>query len=319
MFRRERERHKFRDHLEDQINKPSRNSPANYEMHCVKQISNRDDRKNSYKDISRRTLKAQVVSSTTGKQVQPASKRWILIVNLLMICAAVGLHLSQSARASLIIGDSAIEIQEVDSGSTDDQQKQHPPMANQETAQQPSGNIEHPSVILDSTSGFPNARQNVPQSPSASPQNGDKLARTPTGPLPPLTVEDVTDGDQKSRGSHDYEMNDLRNHGNDNPAKGAINEVMSVKSSDLKDDEKTIAGKVVDFELTPAGGHNKAKIKKKMKKKAKKNMEKSFMQWGKKKKAEKKAMDMEEKKGMKKKKEEGKYIRLWWILMTPSA
>jgi len=73
---------------------------------------------------------------------------------------------------------------------------------------------------------------------------------------------------------------------------------------DLSSDEKTIAGKIVDFELIPAGGHNKAKIKKKRGRK-KFESEKKFKKWGKKEKSEKKAMEKDHKESAKNKKEEG--------------
>ena len=137
-----------------------------------------------------------------------------------------------------------------------------------------------------------------------------KLRTSPNGPLPPLagsekrqsgTNEDITDGDKRSRDGHDFELN--------------ADQTLSAQDGRQPDEalEKSIAGKVVDFELLPAGGHNKAKIKKKKKKKAaEKKSEKAFKKWNKKKHMEKKAMEKKEKEHMKKKKEQGKKNKKKW-------
>lgn len=221
------------------------------------------------------------------------------------------------AEASLIIGDSAIEIQEVDPGHQSSQQQASnlatsQPAQPQQVHQSQSiasleqhNNLEQPSVILGTTN-----TDNAPQS-TVSNQNQLASQKKPNdssnvntnkpvaGPLPPLAAgkgEDITDGDKKSRNNHDYELRELN----------SIDKVMS--ANDANDDGKpAITGKVVDFELTPAGGHNKAKLKKKKKKKKKKE-EEMFKKWGKKKKSEKKAHEKKHKESMKKKKEEGLYI-----------
>lgn len=148
-----------------------------------------------------------------------------------------------------------------------------------------------------------------------------EMSRLPSGPLPPLSkqTEDITDGDRKSRGNHDFDVNELGTGGESD--KGALSGVLLATrqppneedGSSTSPTDKTITGKVVDFELESAGGHNKAKIKKKMKKK-KKAGEEMFKKWNKKKKMEKKAMEKKEKKHMKKKKEEGKKDKKKWGL-----
>lgn len=229
--------------------------------------------------------------------------------------------------ASLIIGDSAIEIQEVGEPNSQQQnsnslQQNNNNEANQQRHQDLS-HYEEPSLILGSTSGsvgsidsqLKQAADSLlhSQKPSSSlveqqqSQNVKHQHRTnsvPAGPLPPIAGsgkqrdDDITDGDKKSRNTHDYEASDLN---------GENNRLDKVSSSiqPVTFDDKAITGKVVDFELTPAGGHNKAKIKKKKKKK-KMMEEKEFKKWGKKKKSEKKAHDKKMKESMKKKKEEGK-------------
>lgn len=207
------------------------------------------------------------------------------------------------AEASLIIGDSAIEIQEVDPG-----QQQQPALsqpAQPQTVQSQSiTSLEQPSVILgttntesvpSTTSNSNNQQQSSQNRPNDSSTN---VVKPVAGPLPPIAGgkgEDVTDGDKKSRKDHDYEMKDMN----------SIDKVMS--ANDDGEDKPAITGKVVDFELTPAGGHNKAKIKKKKKKKKKKE-EEMFKKWGKKKKFEKNAHEKKHKESMKKKKEEGLYL-----------
>lgn len=233
--------------------------------------------------------------------------------------------------ASLIIGDSAIEIQEVGDPNSQQQNSnsQQQNDDNNRENQQRHQDLSHygePSLILGSTSGSAGSIDSQlkqaadsllhSQKPSASldeqqqqqPQNVKHQHRTNSvlaGPLPPIAGggkqrdDDITDGDKKSRNTHDYEANDLNGENN------SLNKVTSSVQPSVTFDDKAITGKVVDFELTPAGGHNKAKIKKKKKKK-KMMEEKEFKKWGKKKKSEKKAHDKKMKESMKKKKEEGK-------------
>lgn len=264
---------------------------------------------------------------------------------------------------SLIIGDSAIEIQEVDSGTgnglnsntpanngpdvsglnSHEQQQHHQPVVEEQHHHALTDN--QPNLILGSTSGSTSAMADgdnqlaqlagsggsAASSPQADPApmpphlsfvKEDQSARTrmPSGPLPPLgggggkRGDDITDGDKKSRNSHDYDIHELNLNESDKE-KDALSHILAARphqtTADQQqpedNDDKAIAGKVVDFELTPAGGHNKAKIKKKKKKKKEKNGEESFKKWGKKKKAEKKAMEKKEKEHMKKKKEEGEW------------
>lgn len=257
--------------------------------------------------------------------------------------------LIKTVEASLIIGDSAIEIQEVDSGSQpqventnpleeQSQQQQQQQQHQQQLEHNQLGSVEQqPSIILGSTNDgqvassldnrLASAEQhlNTPELiidqhqpatnqrplPSGSSSNNLQMP----GPLPPISSnhnnkqDDITDGDKNSRHNHDYDINEL----NRQAEKDALGRMLKTQPSlSPSDNDKTIAGKVVDFELVPAGGHNKAKIKKKKKKKVMKKKEKKeeemFKKWGKKKKSEKKAMENEEKKHMKKKKEEG---RVW--------
>jgi hypothetical protein len=271
---------------------------------------------------------------------------------------------SAAVQGSLIIGDSAIEIQEVeDNGNAasqqqQPQQQQQQPQQQQQQQQQPSQQqdmqFEPSSVLLGTTGGTSGTDQLASSAPAQSSSQLDAfgstqfgggltsganeqqqqqlpkqaagsegMSRLPSGPLPPLSKhsEDITDGDRKSRGNHDFELNELTNAA-DGHDKMALNEVMlgtrrppdetiNGAGDALAAADKTITGKVVDFELQPAGGHNKAKIKKKKKKKKKKE-EEMFKKWGKKKKMEKKAMEKEEKKHMKKKKEEGKKGKKKW-------
>ena len=270
------------------------------------------------------------------------------------------------AEGSLIIGDSAIEIQEVDeSGANQAAAQQHHHQQQQQVGPQEAPvrqeigaptQYEQPSVVLGTTSGNneahglqeashqgsgdttraaslqdslaqldansdqPTAANNEPQPKRA----GLEMSRLPSGPLPPLEkhTEDITDGDRRSRGNHDFDLNELTTptaatSGLNSQADNPLGEVLlgtAPRQPELSSvmEDKTITGKVVDFELQPAGGHNKAKIKKKKKKKMKKGEEKMFKKWDKKKKMEKKAMEKEEKKHMKKKKEEGKKGKKKW-------
>ena len=253
----------------------------------------------------------------------------------------------QGAQASLIIGDSAIEIQEVqDDPSTGNsqlvqgqqQQQQQPFISNSDTAlvqqqqqhsltnSQPDiGELKQNEPILQIES--PSLQANQQQSHSADVESSanqersaNQRSRLPSGPLKPIGKqqdEDVTDGDKRSRATHDFDIHEL------NPASEVPDERRELSHilaapllPDLDggdDDGKRIAGKVVDFELTPAGGHNKAKIKKKKKKK-KLHEEKAeaFKKWNKKHRHEKKAMEKKEREHMKKKKEEGKKKKKKW-------
>lgn len=196
------------------------------------------------------------------------------------------------AEGSLIIGDSAIEIQEVDDGSA-----QNKSPAN-EQATLPQNNL-----LLASTSETvsPTSQNQLDQDKKFTYTDDRRqdpvVSSQMRGPLPPIVAqkgpEDVTDGDKKSRANHDYDLSNMNA-----PLKLDLTEL----NSHELDASKPIAGKVVDFELTPAGGHNKAKIKKKKKKKKEESMHKK---WAKKKKSEKKAMEKKHKESMKKKKEEG--------------
>lgn len=170
------------------------------------------------------------------------------------------------ADASLIVGDSAIEIQEMDSGS-------------QQSSQ--SENQNEPSVILG-TSPPGQSAESLANSLTTEDQTRRYRPNTMPGPLPPMASSSV-DSSSSSRATNPSDSQSNRPAGYD----------------------KAIAGKVVDFELIPAGGHNKAKIKKKKKKKKKEEAE-MYKKWGKKKKEEKKAMEKKHKESMKKKKEEGK-------------
>lgn len=259
----------------------------------------------------------------------------------------VYLPLVTAVDASLIIGDSAIEIQEV--GDPNSQQQNSPQSNNnhngdtnnhniqqqqQQQRHKDLSNYEEPSLILGSTSGsvgsidsqLKQAADSVlhSQKPPVSPSGEQQQQQTSkhqhransvlAGPLPPIAGsgnsgayikeklsanDDITDGDKKSRGSHDYNVDDLNGENND------LSKITSAQPAfDDRPDDKAITGKVVDFELTPAGGHNKAKIKRKKKKKKKKE-EEEFKKWNKKKKSEKKAHDKKMKESMKKKKEEG--------------
>lgn len=203
------------------------------------------------------------------------------------------------ADASLIIGDSAIEIQEVDDGAGN-----APMQNNAQLNIQPSSSNRGQADSLMTIQGQTTNEKPAEQSSNQMP-----------GPLPPVVIsrghDDVTDGDKRSRGSHDYDMRDISS-----APKSPLSQALSPSSSDIakdvasdapEDEGKPIAGKVVDFELTPAGGHNKAKIKKKKKKKKEESMHKK---WAKKKKSEKKAMEKKHKEHMKKKKEEGKLAQV---------
>lgn len=249
------------------------------------------------------------------------------------------LPLFPAVDASLIIGDSAIEIQEVGDSSNQGLQsnnnnpQQHEQQQQQGTNHESSSQYEQPSIVLGSTSGsigsidsqLKQAADSVlqPQKNSENQASARQQQRTnsvPAGPLPPLAgsneattgkgrrPDDITDGDKNSRNSHDYDINEL------NGEKNALGHLLSTQAPSLQDDsdDKAITGKVVDFELTPAGGHNKAKIKKKKKKKKKKE-EEEFKKWGKKKKSMKKKSEMKKKEEMKKKKEEGRLERVTWI------
>lgn len=290
------------------------------------------------------------------------SIRWLLVRALIFLVASQSVyHISQPgsrfspqllpfavvAEASLIIGDSAIEIQELDGGQTpttpqvaDNQvQQQHD---NGKEANLNAGDVvvgADQQLILEEAGkpeGQPSQAQGEDSSSSRSlmmstgnnnKQQANSL-RLPSGPLPPIgATEDITDGDKKSRGSHDYDMNELTNQqaaADRQKEMDQLSQVLSVEpdaSSKFKyqdegnADGKQITGKVVDFELTPAGGHNKAKIKKKKKmKKKKEGGEEAFKKWDKKKKMEKKAMEKKEKHHLKKKKEEGKKAKKKWGL-----
>lgn len=250
------------------------------------------------------------------------------------------------ASCSLIIGDSAIEIQEVDQNQAQQQQQQQPSLpSDQQAAQREQQQVslsegsggqpqEDANVILGTTNE--QALQNHNPDPSSlisiEPQDEQQRVsnvrrnkppatsnpnRMPNGPLPPLSKasakDDITDGDQQSRASHDFELGDLSS--SKESLSGVIAAPRESEGSGMEREElgKRIAGKVVDFELQPAGGHNKAKIKKK-KKKHKMEHEEAFKKWDKKKKGEKKAMEEVEKKHMKKKKEEGKKKKKKWGL-----
>ncbi|CAA3006443.1 Hypothetical predicted protein [Olea europaea subsp. europaea] len=258
---------------------------------------------------------------------------------------------SAGVRASLIIGDSAIEIQEVDPNANtqslqqDQQRDQHQQQSNQPSEQpqehhpgdknnneqqtqqsseqqrQQGQDPMEPSVILGSSSG---QHQELREQDKTSDQpRRPEASRLPSGPLPPLggkPGEDITDGDQKSRGNHDYDLNELGSRDREHEKEVLSEVILGTRKPPENDpdnsalsDGKTITGAVVDFELQPAGGHNKAKIKKKKKKKKmEKKSEEAFKKWGKKKKMEKKAMEKAEKKHMKKKKEEGKKKKKKW-------
>jgi len=119
------------------------------------------------------------------------------------------------AGASLIIGDSAIEIQEVDSAGT---RTQSPSLSNNAQQQEQS------SVILGSTQETPSTSLNSQGSSSgiSLPAQNDQSERQMAapiqmpGPLKPIMndgddkngKDDVTDGDKNSRGSHDYDINE---------------------------------------------------------------------------------------------------------------
>lgn len=170
------------------------------------------------------------------------------------------------AEASLIIGDSAIEIQEVDSGRPMEESRH-------EQQQNTNNNQNEPSVILG-TSPPGQTAANMVESLSSEQQKTNYRTNSMPGPLPPLTSSSVEGGRQNEKDPNGY--------------------------------DKAIAGKVVDFELTPAGGHNKGKFMKKKKKKKKEESE-GFKKWAKKKKEEKKAHEKEHKESMKKKMEEGEF------------
>lgn len=261
---------------------------------------------------SQKKLKRKYISQTRLSFCLSRS----LIIYILFIVSSSTLLNSRSSSirflpfvshvdASLIIGDSAIEIQEVDDGAS---QPRSP--ATEQT------NLVQPSVILDSTGdNSPPVLQNQLNQNKDSHVDDEKLHESAPstqmrGPLPPIVAQkssdDVFDGDGRSRGSHDYDLANTNSSPNPEPS----------NTESLEAGGKPIAGKVVDFELTPAGGHNKAKIKKKKKKKKEESMHKK---WAKKKKSEKKALEKKHKEGMKKKKEEGKsrlmlvavYIGFW--------
>lgn len=233
------------------------------------------------------------------------------------------LPLFAAADASLIIGDSAIEIQEV--GDPNSQQQQQHPQSNNNNDQNNVQNLAHyeePNLILGSTSGAGSVDSQLKQAadsvlhsqkplvPSSSEQqqqqevtkNQHRTNSVPVGPLPPIPGSGGSSNQDKQRedGSHDNVANEL--NGQDN----YLSKIASAQPAfDDRPDDKAITGKVVDFELTPAGGHNKAKIKKKKKKKKEKE-EEDFKKWNKKKESEKKAHEKKLKESMKKKKEKGK-------------
>lgn len=170
--------------------------------------------------------------------------------------------------------------------------------------------MEQPSIVLGTTGDVgPSSMQQQREQQHAF-ERPKANAKPVAGPLPPIRArggEDITDGDKKSRANHDYELDSI------DKVKSAPSAGSGASGNEADDEEsgKAIAGKVVDFELTPAGGHNKAKIKKKKKKKKKMGEEK-FKKWGKKQKAEKKKYDKKHKESMKKKKEEGKKKKKKW-------
>jgi len=245
----------------------------------------------------------------------------------------------QFASASLIIGDSAIEIQEVqDEGTNNSNQNQQAshaenglPQQGQQFGVQTTGRLgaqDNQQRMLQINQANSNQISNQNYFDSGQEQavgsgQQQQMSRLPNGPLPPINKdhEDITDGDKRSRGSHDYNMQELKGSSSgQGDERRALSDILAAPNDgkkepdDLNDDEnsKRIAGKVVDFELTPAGGHIKEKVKKK--KKMKKEMEKAeaFKKWGKKQKAEKKMMEKKEKEHMKKKKEEGKKKKKKW-------
>lgn len=212
------------------------------------------------------------------------------------------------ADASVIIGDSAIEIQEVETQDAAGNQ-QHSDNGNHKGETPQAQQHQQNQVIFGSTDGITGSldsqMSNVHQQMSPQHQRDSSMMKMP-GPLPPLSREDITDGDKSSRNNHDYDINEL-NLNERQAEKNVLNHVLSASPKGGQEalEDKTIAGKVVDFELTPAGGHNKAKIKKKKKKMAKQSM---FKKWGHKKESEKKLHEKKHKESMKKKKEEGEYV-----------
>lgn len=274
-------------------------------------------------------------------------------------CCDLKPHLSTIfAEASLIIGDSAIEIQEVDQQQQSPGGNQMPPdlsntgnilqsQENQNQAQQTHAQHQtqdqtpdiilgsaDPSITLGSLGSLgdgpirnggidsDNALRDNPQQQMSGknefPAQSSPYRHTNQQPRPSLPSpvagtgnqrtnnDDITDGDGRSRPDHDFEQN----HNSETEHRVDFGEVMPV-GEDGNNRDKAITGRVVDFELTPAGGHNKAKIKKKKKKKVE-GMEAYKKKWGKKKSEEKKAMEKKEKHSMKKKKEEGKKGKKKW-------
>lgn len=226
--------------------------------------------------------------SYTLRFIRSAPKKIaILIINqnlkqlLISICLGYWLLASASnVTSSLIIGDSAIEIQELDGANN--QRQASNVRANEETP--PDGS----SIVLGKTQGNAAPQSNNILSQADSILSNEAQSRKSQGsgssmpsPLPPL--------DSSSSSS----------------SKGSSRSSMS-NSREPDEDSRTISGRVVDFELIPAGGHNKATVKKKKKKKKmEEKEEKQFKKWDKKKKAEKEMGEMKHKEGMKKKKEEG--------------
>lgn len=191
----------------------------------------------------------------------------------------------QITYASLIVGDSAIEIKEFDQGDqngpqqqTDVQSETQQPNQDQQNNNQVSSS---PNLILGTlandndykalTKHLLDGNQNqlpakeqdqkdtnnddtnnsiLKDSNNADAQTNDGQQKKPNTNQMPGPLQLSTYGD-------DVSQNVLADHGNDE------NNI----------DGKRISGKVVDFELDHAGGHNKAKIKKKKKKKKAKEEE----------------------------------------------
>lgn len=195
-----------------------------------------------------------------------------LLISLLLVVSFIEQH----SYASLIIGDSAIEIQEVDGNGR------------VERPTKLDGPSELSSIVLGKTEG------------DAAPQSNNILSQADS-----ILASDDRPSQRSRQVSPNRQMpSPLPPLGSStDKADDSLQEVISAPVD--AQDERAITGRVVDFELTPAGGHNKAKVKKKKKKKKE---EKHFKQWDKKKKSEKKMEEKKHKEGMKKKKEEGKVL-----------
>lgn len=175
-------------------------------------------------------------------------------------------HIVLQTQASLIIGDSAIEIKELQ----EEQNRRIPPKAEelqqhqgQQGQSQDEGIAPGPSLILgtlsdtDSGQPFDDITKQFSQSGSPLPtdvfreDNRASLNRHQMSIKKPNVIQMQPPPPLVSSTSGDSSLS-----------------VSDNSAADPKSvEEKKISGRVVDFELDHAGGHNKAKIKKKKKKK----------------------------------------------------